>query len=260
MDRGKDAFVIFDDLTNHALAWREISLILKRAPGREAYPGDIFYVHSRLLERAGKLSMEKGGGSITALPIIETQAGDITAYVPTNVISICDGQIYMDTSLYLKGQRPEMNVGLSVSRVGSSAQTKAMKKVAATLKLELAQFQELESFLEFAEEVDTETKKKIDRGRRMKEIAKQETLAPLDFEKQTAIIFAGVNGFLDKVEIKDIKKFEKDLFETLEIQNPEVLDKIRETRDLDSDIKIELEKVIREVLKKYTEDLIPKSE
>jgi F-type H+-transporting ATPase subunit alpha len=251
MDQGKDALVIFDDLTKHAWAWRQISLVLKRAPGREAYPGDIFYLHSRLLERAGKLNKEKGGGSLTALPIIETQAGDITAYIPTNVISICDGQIFMDTSLYLKGQRPEMNVGLSVSRVGSAAQTKAIKKVAGTLKLELAQFQELESFLEFAEEVDTETQKRIERGKRMKEILKQDTLSPLNFEKQTAIIFAGVKGLLDEAKVEDIKKIEKDLFEYIETQKPEIFKKIRETGDLDSGTEIELEKIIKEVLKIY---------
>jgi len=251
MDQGKDALVIFDDLTKHAWAWRQISLVLKRAPGREAYPGDIFYLHSRLLERAGKLNKEKGGGSLTALPIIETQAGDITAYIPTNVISICDGQIFMDTSLYLKGQRPEMNVGLSVSRVGSAAQTKAIKKVAGTLKLELAQFQELESFLEFAEEVDAETQKRIERGKRMKEILKQDSLSPLGFEKQTAIIFAGVKGFLDEAKVEDIKKIEQDLFEYIEIQNPEIFKKIRETGDLDENTEKELEKIIREVLKNY---------
>jgi F-type H+-transporting ATPase subunit alpha len=251
MDQGKDALVIFDDLTKHAWAWRQISLVLKRAPGREAYPGDIFYLHSRLLERAGKLNKEKGGGSLTALPIIETQAGDITAYIPTNVISICDGQIFMDTSLYLKGQRPEMNVGLSVSRVGSAAQTKAIKKVAGTLKLELAQFQELESFLEFSEEVDAETQKRIERGKRMKEILKQDTLSPLSFEKQTAIIFAGVKGLLDEAKVEDIKKIEKDLFEYIETQKPEIFKKIRKTGDLDSDTEIELEKIIREVLKNY---------
>ncbi len=254
MDRGKDVLIVFDNLTKHAWAWREISLVLRRSPGREAYPGDIFYLHSRLLERAGKLNKNKGGGSLTALPIIETQAEDITAYIPTNVISICDGQIYMDTSLYLKGQRPEMNVGLSVSRVGSAAQTKAIKKVAATLKLELAQFQELESFLEFAEEVDPETKSRIDRGRRMREILKQDTLSPLGFERQVAIIFAATRGFLDEVKIEDIRKFEKDLFETLEIQKPEIFSRIRETKDLDKDIEIELEKIIRQVLKKYVSE------
>ena len=205
------------------------------------------------MERAGKLNKEKGGGSLTALPIIETQAGDITAYIPTNVISICDGQIFMDTSLYLKGQRPEMNVGLSVSRVGSAAQTKAIKKVAGTLKLELAQFQELESFLEFAEEVDAETQKRIERGKRMKEILKQDALSPLTFEKQTAIIFAGVKGLLDQAKVEDVKKIEKDLFEYIEIQKPEIFKKIRKTGDLDENTEKELEKIIREVLKNYTE-------
>jgi len=185
MEKGKDALVIYDDLTNHAYAWRQIALILRRPPGREAYPGDIFYLHSRLLERAAKLNKEKGGGSLTAIPLIETQEGDISAFIPTNVISICDGQIFFNYSLYLKGQKPEIDIGLSVSRVGSSAQTKAMKKVAGKLKLELAQFAELERFLEFIEEVDPETRKKLERGRRIKEILKQERLKPLSLRKNS---------------------------------------------------------------------------
>lgn len=251
MNQGKDALVIFDDLTRHAWAWRQISLVLKRAPGREAYPGDVFYLHSKLLERAAKLNKNKGGGSLTALPLVETQAGDITGYIPTNIISICDGQIYMDTSLYLENQRPEVNIGLSVSRVGSSAQTKAMKKVASTLKLDLAQFQELESFLEFAEEVDVDTRKKIERGKRMREILKQDWLCPLSFEKQVAIIFAGIKGFLDNIKIKDIKKFEKDLFESIEIQNPKIFEQISNTKELDRGIEVEMEKIIRQVADKY---------
>ena len=201
MDKGKDVLIVYDELGRHAYAWREISLILRRPPGREAYPGDIFYLHSRLLERAGKLSKEKGGGSMTAFPILQTQAGDVTAYIPTNLISICDGQIIMDTELRLSGQRPEVNIGLSVSRVGSNAQTKAMKKVAGKLKLEIAQFQELERFLGFAEEVDEETRKRLERGKRLREILKQERGTPLPFEKQVAIIFAGTRGFLDKIKL-----------------------------------------------------------
>lgn len=252
MDNGKDALVIFDDLTKHAWAWREISLILKRSPGREAYPGDVFYIHSKLLERAAKLNKERGGGSLTALPLIETQAGDLTTYIPTNVISICDGQIYMDTSLYLQGQKPEVNIGLSVSRVGSSAQTKAMKKVAGDLKLEMAQFQELESFLEFAEEVGEETKIKIDRGRKMKELLKQDYLSPLSFEKQVAIIRAGIKGFLQDVNLEDVKNFEKDLLEYIDSQKPQVIQEIKEKRELNEDMKMELDKVIRAVVEKYT--------
>ncbi len=251
MEKGKDALVIYDDLTKHAWAWRQIALILKRSPGREAYPGDIFYLHSKLLERAARLSEKNGGGSLTALPIIETQAGDITAYIPTNVISICDGQIYMDTSLYLKGQRPEMNIGLSVSRVGSAAQTKAMKKVAASLKLELAQFQELESFLEFADEVDAETKDKINRGRRMKEILKQDYGAPISFEKQVSLIYVGARSFFNDIKVENIKEFEKEFFEAIEVQKPEILKNIKEQRELTEDIKIELDKIARQVLTKY---------
>lgn len=251
MDNGQDALVVYDDLTKHAWAWREISLILKRSPGREAYPGDIFYIHSKLLERAAKLSQEKGGGSLTALPIVETQAGDITTYIPTNVISICDGQIFMDTSLYLQGQKPEVSIGLSVSRVGSSAQTKAMKKIAGPLKLEMAQFQELESFLEFAEEVGEETKKKIDRGRKMKELLKQEYQNPLSFEKQIAILRAGVKGFLENVPLEKISQFEEDLLNYIDTQNPKVIEDIRKKGEFEQETKIELDKVIRAVAEKY---------
>ncbi len=252
MHKGKDVLVIYDDLTKHALAWRQISLVLRRPPGREAYPGDIFYLHSRLLERAAKLNKAKGGGSLTALPIIETQAGDLTAYIPTNVISISDGQIFMDTSLALRGQRPEVNIGLSVSRVGSAAQTKAMKKVAGTLKLDLAQFQELEAFLEFAEEVDPETKKKIERGRRMREILKQEEKKPLSFEKEVVIIFAGINGFLDLIKLQDIKRFEQELFSYLDLHKPGILKNIRTQKELKENDEKELSAVIAELAKKFS--------
>ncbi|MDI6591978.1 MAG: F0F1 ATP synthase subunit alpha [Patescibacteria group bacterium] len=251
MKRGKDALIIYDDLTQHAYAWRQIALILRRPPGREAYPGDVFYLHSRLLERAAKLNKEKGGGSLTAIPIIETQAGDITGYIPTNVISICDGQIYFDSSLYLKGQKPEVNIGLSVSRVGSAAQTKAMKGISATLKLELAQFLELERFLEFIEEVDPETRKRLERGKRIREILKQEKLSPLSLEKEVVSIYAAVEGFLDKLKIEDIKNFEMDLDETIANKKPEIFSSIREKRDLDLSTKLELDKLIQEVAKKY---------
>jgi len=251
MDKGKDALVIYDDLTKHAYAWRQVALVLRRPPGREAYPGDIFYLHSRLLERAAKLNQKRGGGSLTALPIIETQEGDITAYIPTNVISICDGQIYFDSSLYLKGQRPEVNIGLSVSRVGSVAQTKAMKKVAGRLKLELAQYMELEHFLKFIEEVDPETRKRLERGRRMMEILKQEKLQPLPFERELAIIYAGIEGFLDEIKIEEIKNFEKDLLKTIEIQKPEIFKIIKKSKDLDLATKVELDKMIKELVKRY---------
>lgn len=254
MRKGKDALIIYDDLTQHAYAWREIALVLRRPPGREAYPGDIFYLHSRLLERAAKLNQKLGGGSLTAIPLLETQAGDITGYIPTNVISISDGQIYFDASLYLKGQRPEMNIGLSVSRVGSAAQTKAMKSVAATLKLELAQFIELEHFLEFAEEVDPETKKKLERGTRIREILKQEVLSPLPFEKQVVAIFVAVNGILDAIRLEDVRNFEKDLYKTIETQKPEIFQKIREKKDLDTETKEEIIKIAEGLVKKYAEN------
>jgi len=251
MESGRDSLVIYDDLTKHSYAWRQIALILRRPPGREAYPGDIFYLHSRLLERAAKLSQKRGGGSLTAIPIIETQAGDISGYIPTNVISICDGQIYFDSSLYLKGQKPEVNVGLSVSRVGSAAQTKAMKKIAATLKLDLAQFLEMERFLEFIEEVDPETKKRLERGKRIRELLKQEKLSPLPLEKEVAIIYAGVEGFLDKIKIEDIKGFEKELYQAIEVEKPEIFNSIKKSRDLESSTKIELDEIIQEVAKRY---------
>lgn len=251
MDRGRDVLIVYDELGRHAYAWRQISLILKRPPGREAYPGDIFYLHSRLLERAGKLSKEKGGGSMTAFPIFQTQAGDITAYIPTNLISICDGQIIMDTGLRLGGQKPEVNIGLSVSRVGSSAQTKAMKKVAGRLKLEIAQFQELERFLGFTEEVDPETRKRLERGKRLREILKQEREVPLPFEKEVAIIFSGTKGLLDEIRIEDIKNFEKDLFNYLEAEKLEILKRIRETKDLDEKTEATLRRAIEEVKKAY---------
>jgi F-type H+-transporting ATPase subunit alpha len=253
MRKGKDALIIYDDLTKHGYAWRQIALILRRPPGREAYPGDVFYLHSRLLERAAKMSQKEGGGSLTAIPIIETQAGDITGYIPTNVISICDGQIYFDSSLYLKGQKPEINVGLSVSRVGSAAQTKAMKKIAATLKLELAQFLELERFLEFIEEVDPETKKRLEKGRRIKEILKQEKLNPLSLEKEIVSIYAATEGFLDKINIEDIKKFEEDLYQIIEVKKPEIFKSIKKDWDLAPSTRVELDKIIQELVKNYAQ-------
>lgn len=251
MEKGQDAVVIYDDLTKHGYAWRQIALVLRRPPGREAYPGDIFYLHSRLLERAAKMNKEKGGGSLTAIPVLETQAGDITGYIPTNVISICDGQIYFDTSLYLQGQKPEVNVGLSVSRVGSSAQTKAMKKIASTLKLELAQFAELERFVEFIEEVDEETKQSLKRGERIREILKQEKLKPLPIEKEIVSIYAGVKGFLDNIKTEDIRKVENELYEEIEVKSPDIFKVIREKKELDDTIQGKLDQILKEITKKY---------
>ncbi len=250
MKKGKDVLVVYDDLTKQAWAWREISLILRRPPGREAYPGDIFYLHSRLLERAAKLSQELGGGSLTALPIIETQAGDLTAYIPTNVISICDGQIYLDSKLFLSGQRPAIDIGRSVSRVGSSAQTKAMKRVAGSLKLDISQFQEIEHFAQFSSDLDKETRKKIERGRRIKEILKQNDLEPIKEEFQILIIYAGVQGFLDDIKLEDIRKFEEELIDLAEVKIPEVLKKIREENEFGEEEKKKLEKLILEVKNK----------
>jgi len=221
-DNKKDALIVYDDLTKQAWAWREVSLVLRRPPGREAYPGDIFYLHSRLLERAAKLSEKLGGGSLTALPIVETQAGDISGYIPTNVISITDGQLFLDSPLFYKGQRPAVDVGRSVSRVGSKAQVAAMKKVAGTLKLDLAQFQDLERFSEFTEELDPQTRQMLERGKRMRELLKQNDLSPLPFEQETAIIYAGVKGYLDDVPLDRIKKFKVDLIEMIDDEAPQI--------------------------------------
>ncbi len=250
-DKGRDAVVIFDDLTKQAWAWREISLILRRPPGREAYPGDIFYLHSKLLERAAKLSKEKGGGSLTALPIIETQAGDISGYIPTNVISICDGQIFLDSPLFYRGVKPAIDIGKSVSRVGSQAQIPAMKKIAGTLKLDLAQFQELERFSEFTEELDPQTKKIIERGKRMREVLKQEDLKPLSFEKEVIIIFSGVKGYLDDLEIGQIESFKKSLIEDVGRTAPEIFQEIRNKKELDASTERRLEELIKKTKNSY---------
>lgn len=244
MEAGKDALVVYDDLSKQAVAYRQMSLLLRRPPGREAYPGDIFYLHSRLLERAAKLSKEKGGGSLTALPIIETQEGDVSAYIPTNVISITDGQIFLEANLFNKGQRPAINVGISVSRVGSSAQTKAMKKVAGKIKLELAQFRELEAFMQFSSDLDIETKKRIDAGRRMTEILTQGRGVPLAFEMEAAVIFAATNGYLDSFAPEEIRAIETKLREYLFREAGGVLMAIKESKE----IREESEKVLREKL------------
>ncbi|HEX2792214.1 MAG TPA: F0F1 ATP synthase subunit alpha [Candidatus Paceibacterota bacterium] len=232
MEQGKDALVIYDDLSKQAVAYRQLSLLLRRPPGREAYPGDIFYLHSRLLERAAKLSKEKGGGSITALPIIETQEGDVSAYIPTNVISITDGQIFLETDLFNKGLRPAMNVGISVSRVGSSAQTKAMKKVSGKIKLELAQFRELEAFMQFSSDLDAETKKRIESGERMTEMLKQPNGKPLPFEMEAAVIFAATNGYFDTFAPRETAAAEARLQDFLNREATNVLAAIRTTREI----------------------------
>jgi F-type H+-transporting ATPase subunit alpha len=232
-DNGKDALLIYDDLSKHAWAWRQIALLLRRPPGREAYPGDIFYLHSRLLERAAKLGKEKGGGSLTALPIVETQLGDVASYIPTNVISITDGQIYLETDLFSKGQRPAVNIGLSVSRVGSSAQTKAMKKVASKLKLELAQYQELAAFVQFSQDLDEATKKRIERGARLTEILKQDQYKVLKMEEQVCVLFAGIGGYLDGVALEKVKEWETKFLEKLQDKHEDILKTIRDTKDFD---------------------------
>jgi F-type H+-transporting ATPase subunit alpha len=249
MDQGKDALVVYDDLSKQAVAYRQLSLLLRRPPGREAYPGDIFYLHSRLLERAAKLSAEKGGGSLTALPIIETQEGDVSAYIPTNVISITDGQVYLLADLFNKGMRPAIDVGISVSRVGSSAQTKAMKKVSGKIKLELAQFRELEAFMQFSSDLDEDTKKRIDSGRRMNEVLKQNVGEPLAFELEAAIIFAATNGYFDAYPPEETASAQRKLQDFLGREGKDALAAIRETKNIDE----ETEAKLRAVLDKFTE-------
>lgn len=236
MDQGKDVLIVFDDLSKQAVAYREISLLLRRPPGREAYPGDVFYLHSRLLERAAKLNKDHGGGSITALPIIETQAGDISAYIPTNVISITDGQIFLEGDLFYKGVRPAVNVGTSVSRVGSSAQTKAIKKVAGKLKLALAQFRELEAFAQFGSDLDEATRQQLELGRRLTELLKQPQYSPVPMEKQVVSLYAVNNGYMDDVEIEQVGKFEKELYEFMETTGKAVLEAIAEQKELTEEI------------------------
>lgn len=236
MDQGRDALVIYDDLSKQAVAYRQLSLLLRRPPGREAYPGDIFYLHSRLLERAARLSKEKGGGSLTALPIIETQEGDISAYIPTNVISITDGQIFLESDLFNKGTRPAVNVGNSVSRVGSSAQTKAMKKVAGKIKLELAQFRELEAFMQFSSDLDADTKRRIGVGERLSELLKQGKNQPISFERQVVIIYAGINGYLDDVPVGKVLAFEESFLNYLDAQQPQLLATLKEKREITEEV------------------------
>jgi F-type H+-transporting ATPase subunit alpha len=245
-DNKKHALVVYDDLSKHAWAYRQMSLLLRRPPGREAYPGDIFYIHSRLLERAAKLNDELGGGSLTALPIIETQAGDVSAYIPTNVISITDGQIYLETDLFYSGVRPAVNVGLSVSRVGGNAQIKAMKQVAGSLRLDLAQYREMAAFAQFGSDLDKATQAQLSRGSRLVEVLKQGQYKPLPVEKQIIMIYAGVNGLLDEIPPEDISKFEKELYDFLDSKYPEIGQTIAEKKELDDQTQEKFDRCLEE--------------
>lgn len=250
--QGKHILCIYDDLSKHAQAYRQISLLLRRPPGREAYPGDVFYLHSRLLERACKLNDKNGGGSLTALPIIETQAGDVSAYIPTNVISITDGQIYLETALFYSGVRPAVNVGLSVSRVGGSAQIKAMRQVAGRLRLDLAQYNELAAFAQFGSDLDKASKQQLARGERMVEILKQDQYQPLAVEKQVLVIFAGVNGFMDDLPVTGIRKFEVELFKFFEQSHAELLSEIREKKMIEDALKEKIVQAIESFKKNFS--------
>ena len=249
-DKGMHALIIYDDLSKHAVAYRQMSLLLRRPPGREAYPGDVFYLHSRLLERAAKLNNDNGGGSLTALPIIETQAGDVAAYIPTNVISITDGQIFLETELFNQGIRPAVNVGLSVSRVGSAAQTKAMKKVAGSIKLELAQYREMAAFAQFGSDLDITTQKLLNRGSKLTELLKQDQYSPMTVAQQVIAVFSGVKGFLDKVELNKIKNLEKQIYEKVKSSNPEIIESINNTGKLDEEIEKKLTSIIKQFQQK----------
>ncbi|WP_395629624.1 F0F1 ATP synthase subunit alpha [Sphingorhabdus sp.] len=249
-DNGMHAVIVYDDLSKQAVAYRQMSLLLRRPPGREAYPGDVFYLHSRLLERAAKMSDANGGGSLTALPIIETQAGDVSAYIPTNVISITDGQIFLETDLFFQGIRPAINVGLSVSRVGSAAQTKAMKKVSGSIKLELAQYREMAAFAQFGSDLDASTQKLLNRGARLTELLKQKQFSPLPFEEQTASIFAGTNGYLDGIPVADVNRYEDAMLADLRANHAGILKTIRDSRDFSDDSK----KALMAALDKFTKN------
>ncbi len=251
-DNGKHAVIFYDDLSKQAVAYRQMSLLLRRPPGREAFPGDVFYIHSRLLERAAKMNEKSGSGSLTSLPVIETQAGDVSAYIPTNVISITDGQIFLETELFFKGIRPAVNVGLSVSRVGSAAQIKAMKQVSGSIKLDLAQFREMEAFSQFASDLDQSTRNLLERGRRLTEILKQPQYSPLNVEEQVVIIFSGVNGFLDKIEVNDITKFETFLLSKLRTQGKKILESIKKEQSLTE----KTEKDLNQFLLTLTEEFL----
>lgn len=251
MDQGKDALIIYDDLSKHANAYRQMSLLLRRPSGREAYPGDVFYLHSRLLERAARLNKDFGGGSLTALPVIETQAGDVSAYIPTNVISITDGQIFLETDLFFAGIRPALNVGISVSRVGGSAQTKAMKSVAGRMKLDLAQFRELAAFAQFSSDLDPATKAQIERGRRLTEILKQPPYSPVPLEEEVVIIWAATNGFLDELPVEKVKDFEPAFLKMMRLKNKKLMAEIAEKKVLEEKTIKDLEKVTKDFVKEF---------
>jgi F-type H+-transporting ATPase subunit alpha len=250
-DNGMAALIIYDDLSKQAVAYRQMSLLLRRPPGREAYPGDVFYLHSRLLERAAKMNDANGGGSLTALPVIETQAGDVSAYIPTNVISITDGQIFLETTLFYQGIRPAVNVGISVSRVGSAAQIKAMKKVAGSIKLELAQYREMAAFAQFASDLDASTQRLLARGARLTELLKQPQFSPMPVEEQVVVLYAGVRGYLDKVEVKNIGRFEHGLLSLMRESGREILDSIRTTKDLATDVEEKLKALLTEYARNF---------
>ena len=250
-DNGMHALIIYDDLSKQAVAYRQMSLLLRRPPGREAYPGDVFYLHSRLLERAAKLNDENGGGSLTALPIIETQAGDVSAYIPTNVISITDGQIFLETELFNQGIRPAVNVGLSVSRVGSAAQTKAMKKVAGSIKLELAQYREMAAFAQFGSDLDASTQRLLNRGSKLTELLKQKQYSPMSVAEQVISVFCGVKGYLDDIDLKDISEFENKILSKCNSENPEIFDAIKKSGKLEEETEKTLIKLIEELKKNF---------
>jgi F-type H+-transporting ATPase subunit alpha len=251
-DKGEHALLIYDDLSKHAVAYRQLSLLLRRPPGREAYPGDVFYLHSRLLERAAKMNEEThGGGSLTALPIIETQAGDVSAYIPTNVISITDGQIFLEGELFYSGQRPAVNAGISVSRVGGNAQTKAMKKVGGKLRLELAQFRELAAFAQFGSDLDKSTQRQLNRGYRMTEILKQDQYVPMPVEQQVAIIYAGANGFLDEVPVDQVKVYEKEMLDWMDKHHPDYLREIKEKGEIGKELDEKMQKALKAFNKEF---------
>lgn len=254
MHQGKDVLIIYDDLSKHAVAYRTMSLLLRRPPGREAYPGDVFYVHSRLLERSAKLSKELGGGSLTALPMIETLAGDVTAYIPTNVISITDGQIFLESELFNAGQRPAVNAGISVSRVGGNAQIKAMKQVSGTLRLELAQYRELASFAQFGSDLDKDSARRLEKGKRLVEVLKQDQYSPMDVEKQIIILYAAVNDFLSDIEVSKVRVFEKEFLEFMDTHHREVIREITNKKELTNEIKQSIEECIVEFKKIFLKE------
>jgi F-type H+-transporting ATPase subunit alpha len=254
MHKGKDVLIIYDDLSKHAVAYRAMSLLLKRPPGREAYPGDVFYIHSRLLERAAKLSKELGSGSLTALPIIETQAGDVTAYIPTNVISITDGQIFLESDLFFSGQRPAVNAGISVSRVGGNAQIKAMKQVSGTLRLELAQYRELEAFSQFGSDLDNDSSRRLEKGKRLVEVLKQDQYKPMEVGKQIAMLYAAVNDFLSDIKVSDIRRFEREFLEYMDTHYREIEKSIITGKTLTDEIKTKLEEAIVEFKKVFLQE------